>query len=245
MAAGLFLPPLDYMKINLKLYDSLVKEVILTRRSYRQTCSAALALDRVGERWTLLIVRELLTGPRRFGELLDALPGIGPNLLSRRLRRLEADGLAERTRPAGRDASGWALTERGCELEPVLLALVRFGRALPEPRRRTHHSRAGWDVLAARALFRPEAAGDLECLYEVRVGDETFCFEVHAGELTTWTGPPDPGRDADVVVETDPETWQRFTHGEMGLAEAEQEGRAAIRGDRRAARRMPRLFAAG
>jgi DNA-binding HxlR family transcriptional regulator len=216
----------------------------LGRRSYRQTCHAARALDRVGERWTLLVVRELLTGPRRFGELLDALPGIGPNLLSQRLRRLEADGLVERIGDGGRAAAGWALTERGRELEPVLLALVRFGSSLPERRRRNDHSRAGWDVLAARALFRPEAAGDLRCLYELRVGDEVFCFDVRDGALTTWSGPPDPGRAADVVIETDPETWQRFTHAEEGLAEAERRGRATIHGDRRALRRLPRLFAA-
>ncbi len=227
-----------------KLLENEIKEQSLTPRRYRQTCRAALALDRVGERWTLLIVRELLTGPRRFGELLDALPGIGPNLLSQRLHRLEADGLAERTRlAASGDVSGWDLTPRGRELEPVLLALVRFGSGFSERRRRSHHSRAGWDVLAARALFRPEAARNLCCLYELRVGAEVFCFDVRDGELTTWSGASGPGRVADVVIETDPETWQRLTHAEMGFAEAEDEGLAHVQGDRRAARRLGRLFA--
>lgn len=230
--------------MNCIVFETEVKETTLAPRSYRQTCRAALALDHVGERWTLLIARELLTGPRRFGELLDALPGIGPNLLSQRLRRLESDGLAERTRLAAPgDVSGWALTARGLELEPVLLALVRFGNRFAERRRRSHHSRAGWDVLAARALFQPAAARNLNCLFELRVGDEVFCFDVRDGDLTTWTGAPDPGRVADVVIEADPETWQRLTHAELSLAEAEEEGLARVQGDRRAARRLGRLFA--
>jgi DNA-binding HxlR family transcriptional regulator len=211
------------------------------RRSYRQTCYAALALDRVGERWTLLVVRELLTGPRRFKDLQEALPGMGPNLLSARLQQLESDGLVERTQlppPAG--AAAWALTERGHELEPVLLGLVRFGRSLGLRRRRSHHSRAGWDVLAARALFAPERARAVDCLYEIRVGDEVFCFEVEDGELTTWTG---PARQPDAVLTTDPETWQQLTHGERSFDSALEDERLALTGDRRAALRLGSLFA--
>ena len=213
----------------------------MARRSYRQTCYAALALDRVGERWTLLLVRELLTGPRRFKDLQEALPGMGPNLLSARLQQLGADGLAERIQlPAPAGAAAWALTERGRELEPVLLGLVRFGRSLGLRRRRSHHSRAGWDVLAARALFEPEAARGTDCLYELRVGDEIFCFQVEDGELATWTG---PGRRPDVVLTTDPETWQQLSHGERSFDSALADARLELAGDRRAARRLGRLFA--
>ncbi|MBW2234329.1 MAG: transcriptional regulator [Deltaproteobacteria bacterium] len=210
------------------------------RRSYRQTCYAAQALDRVGERWTLLVVRELLTGPRRFKDLQDALPGMGPNLLSARLQQLESDGLVERTQlppPAG--AAAWALTEFGHELEPVLLGLVRFGRSLGLRRRRSHHSRAGWDVLAARALFEPDTARGADCLYELRVGDEVFCFQVEEGELTTWTG---PGRQPDAVLTTDPETWQQLTHGERSFDSALEDDRLKLSGNRRAARRLGTLF---
>ncbi len=215
----------------------------MSRRSYRQTCYAALALDRVGERWTLLVVRELLTGPRRFKDLQEALPGMGPNLLSARLQQLESDGLVERTQlppPAG--AAAWALTELGHELEPVLLGLVRFGRNLGLRRRRSHHSRAGWDVLAARALFEPDAARGADCLYELRIGDEVFCFQVEDGELATWTG---AARQPDVVLTTDPETWQQLTHGEQSLDTALEHQRLKLTGNRRAARRLGPLFAQG
>jgi DNA-binding HxlR family transcriptional regulator len=212
----------------------------MSRRSYGQTCYAALALDRVGERWTLRLVRELLTGPRRFKDLLEALPGMGPNLLSARLRQLEDDGLAERLQlPAPAGAAAWGLTGRGRDLEPVLLGLVRFGRGLGLRRRRSHYSRAGWDVLAARALFEPGAAGAADCLYEIRVGAEIFCFEFEDGRLTTWTGPaPRP----DVVLTTDPETWQQLSHGERSFDAALADASLELQGSRRAARRLGRLF---
>jgi DNA-binding HxlR family transcriptional regulator len=212
----------------------------MTARSYRQTCHAARALDRVGERWTLLVVRELLTGPRRFKELMDALPGIGPNLLSQRLHDLAEADLTERVHlPPPADTGAWALTPAGEALEPVLLALVDFGRRLPGARRKKDHSRAGWDVLAAKALFDPEAADDLDCLYEIRVGDEVFCFEVGGGQLETWTG---PARSPDVVLSTDAETWQQLTHAELRFPAAISEGVLQVQGDRRAARRFPSLF---
>ena len=188
------------------------------------------------------MVRELLTGPRRFKDLQHALPCLGPNLLSRRIHDLEKEGLVERKHlPPPADTGAWALTAAGEALEPVLLALVRFGRRLPGPRRRRHHSRAGWDVLAARASFDPGAAVDLDCLYEIRVGDEIFCFDVRDAELETWTG---PARKPDVVFTSDPETWQQLTHAEIRFADALSDGALQVEGDPRAARRFPTLFPA-
>ncbi len=97
-------------------------------RSYDQYCPVAVALDAVGDRWTLLILRELLIGPRRFTDLRAALPGLAPNLLTDRVRELERDGLIERRQlppPAARTV--YALTVDGRSTAPVLAALARFG----------------------------------------------------------------------------------------------------------------------
>src|SRR5689334_519503 len=100
----------------------------MDRRSYHQFCGLASALDVVGERWTLLIVRNLLLGPLRYSELLHGLPGITTNLLAKRLREMESHGLIERARSSATDsASAYRLTELGAALEPALHALGSWG----------------------------------------------------------------------------------------------------------------------
>jgi DNA-binding HxlR family transcriptional regulator len=100
----------------------------VSERRYRQFCGVAKALDVVGERWTLLLVRDLLLGGRRFSDLLQAMPGLTPNLLSQRLRQLQDAGLVERRQlPPPQATTVYALTPLGHELEPVVLALGRFG----------------------------------------------------------------------------------------------------------------------
>src|SRR3954471_8710631 len=106
----------------------------MSRRSYEQYCGLAKALDVVGERWTLLVVRNLLLGPLRYSELLRGLPGITTNLLAKRLREMEALGLVERIRVIGADA--YRLTDLGADLEPAIHALGRWGwRAMKEPKK--------------------------------------------------------------------------------------------------------------
>jgi DNA-binding HxlR family transcriptional regulator len=107
------------------------------KRHYRERSGLAAALDVVGERWTLLIVRELLRASRRYGELLDALPGIGTNLLANRLRDLEAAGVVARVlAPAPQSAVVYELTDRGRELKPTVDALHAWGEANLESRDR-------------------------------------------------------------------------------------------------------------
>ena len=97
-------------------------------RSYRQFCAIASALDTIGERWTLLIIRELLTGPKRYSDLLDGLPGIPTDMLAARLRRLEDEGLVEReVLPPPAASKVYVLTGSGLSLEPVIAALARWG----------------------------------------------------------------------------------------------------------------------
>src|SRR5438270_8716701 len=98
------------------------------KRSYDQYCAVARGLDVIGDRWTLLLVRDLLLGPKRYKDLLEGLPGIGTNLLAARLKELEAAGIVRRgvlPPPAG--SSVYELTDKGQALEPAILALGRWG----------------------------------------------------------------------------------------------------------------------
>jgi DNA-binding HxlR family transcriptional regulator len=124
-------------------------------RGYRQYCGIAKALDVVGERWTLLILRDLLLGPRRFSDLHAGLPGITPNLLSARLRALTKLGaIARRPQPPPAGGQAYELTEGGRELEPALLALGRWGwRFMAKPARGDRIS-LGWALIALKRRFR-------------------------------------------------------------------------------------------
>lgn len=114
----------------------------MSARTYRQTCGIACALDLLGERWTMLVVRELLLGPKRFGALQDALPGVSTNLLSARLNELVDAGVAERVKlPPPASVSAYALTERGDGLRPAVEALALWGFGLLEPEAQY---RQGW-----------------------------------------------------------------------------------------------------
>jgi len=132
----------------------------MSKRSYRQNCALARANDVIGERWTLLMVRDLLVAPRRFNELLDSLKGIGTNLLARRLKDLEAAGILERIEVEG-GARAYALTDNGRALEPAVLALVRWGLLHGAENQGGDHHRDDWDLLALKATFQPGQAKGL------------------------------------------------------------------------------------
>lgn len=159
----------------------------MARRSYRQNCSLARAADVIGERWTLLLLRDLLVGPRRFGELSRSQKGMGSNLLASRLRELEAAGIVER-QSDDRGSPHYALTERGRALEPALLALVRWGMIYgPEGRQGFHHQ-ADWDLLALKALFHPEYAQDLSVRVQFKTDDFTGWVSVHDQRVVVGLG---------------------------------------------------------
>jgi DNA-binding HxlR family transcriptional regulator len=158
----------------------------MSNRSYRQYCAIATALDRVGDRWTLLVLRELWVGECRFTDLRRALPGIAPNLLTERLRELEHAGLVEqRDLPAPAARTVYALTADGLRVGPVLRALARFG--LPflddpvegrvQPRMAVH--------AALGALFDPVAAAGQDLLLHFDLDDEELWLEVRDGELVS------------------------------------------------------------
>src|SRR5438067_1752405 len=160
-------------------------------RSYNQFCPAARALDLVGDRWTLLIVRELLFGPKRYTDLQEGLPGIGPTLLAERLRSLEAAELIERRRlPAPAASTVYELTELGGELRPVLSELFRWGMRTLSPPGPDDTIRASWLLAAIEA--RAEAdhiSPDVEETYEFRIGGEVVTVLASPSRIEARQGP--------------------------------------------------------
>ncbi|CAL9566799.1 hypothetical protein SUDANB58_04755 [Streptomyces sp. enrichment culture] len=202
-----------------------------TRRSYDQYCSAARALDLVGDRWTLLIVRELLAGPRRYTDLHADLPGVSTDVLASRLRDMERDGLATRRRlPPPGAAYVYELTSRGRELLPVLQALGRWGAAELGERRPTDAVRAHWFALPLLRALEAVGGSAAEGLVEVRLEEGDFHVRVGAAEGPVYGDGPAPAEpDARLVL--DAATCAAIGRGETGLARAVEEGRVEVTGE--------------
>ncbi len=207
------------------------------KRTYGDSCGIARALDLVGERWALLVVRELLLGPKRFTDLRAGLSHLSADVLAQRLRELEEASIVRRGKlppPAG--SRIYELTEWGRELEPVVLALGRWGSRAPMP------AAAGplhvdSLVLALKTVFAPDRAGALEGLWELRLGDQRFTARVAGQRLEVERR---GARDPDAVIETDPETLQQVLwHGR-----SQSDGALRISGDRTKAKRFLALFPA-
>ncbi|HET9986414.1 MAG TPA: helix-turn-helix domain-containing protein [Longimicrobiales bacterium] len=213
----------------------------MTKRSYGQFCGVARALDSVGERWTLLLVREVLSGPRRFKELLDALPGIGPNLLSARLKGMTEEGVLKRVALPGAGGVGYELTEVGRELEPAVLALARWGarRLRAAPEEAAGEVRPDWAILLLRARFQPERAEGVSEVYQVEAGDSAYHLYVREGRLEV---APGKAPVAAVVLATDPGTLAELAAGRRGLEAAASAGALEVRGSPFAAARFARVF---
>jgi DNA-binding HxlR family transcriptional regulator/putative sterol carrier protein len=208
-----------------------------TMRSYRDPCGIARALDRIGERWALLVVRELLFGPKRFTDLRAGLPGASPNVLAERLRELERAGVVQRRKlepPAA--VHVYELTRWGMELEGVLLALGRWGSRAP-----LVDGELSPDALlvALQTTFDAGAAAGVRATCELRLGDARFHLRVAGGKLEIARG---GAGDPDVRLATDPSTLRRLVFGGERLADAVRAGRVEVDGDRRAAERLLRLF---
>ncbi len=211
-----------------------------TRRSYGEACRFAHALDVVGERWALLVVRELLLGPKRFTDLRNGLPHASTNILAERLRELEAAAVIRRRKlPPPAPASVYELTEWGRGLEPIVTELGAWGARSPQP---PETMEIGPDsiVLALRSLFDPAAAEGLEEAYEVRFGDDRFQVEVAAGEVELSRG--EPGREPAASIEADPGTFAALLAGQLELELALAAGTVELGGSKRAAKRFLRLF---
>jgi len=207
------------------------------RRSYEQYCAVARGLDVIGDRWTLLLVRDLLLGPKRYKGLLSGLPGIGTNLLADRLKELEAAGLIERTvlpPPAG--SAVYQLTETGQSLETVMTALGRWGARFLGPPKKTDVMVPRAYFVAMRGVFNPEAAAGITLTYEVRIGDLVFEVRVADGRLTTREGAV---RNPDVVLSMEVETLNALMFHTLTPAAALASGRVKIgKGDLKALERF-------
>jgi DNA-binding HxlR family transcriptional regulator len=212
----------------------------MAKRRYDQYCALARALDAVGERWTLLIVRELMLGPRRYTDLLDALPGIGTNLLADRLKELEHHGVLQRSRlPRPASAAVYELTAYGRELEPAVIELTRWGsRELRRPRR-GEHFRPSWLGIAMRAAFRPGAAAGVKETYAFQIGEEMLHARVEDGTLEVRQGPSD---EPDVTFTTDARTLRGILSGQLTLTDAVAQEKAQLSGDPSALARCDELF---
>jgi DNA-binding HxlR family transcriptional regulator len=212
---------------------------VATKRTYGDGCGIAHALDLVGERWALLVVRELLLGPKRFTDLRDGLPNTSPNVLAQRLRELEQAGIVQRRKlppPAG--SSIYELTAWGRELKPIVVSLGSWAIRSPSF---PSDAPVGTDsvILALETFFDGDAAGDLRARYELRVGENTFRVRVAERAIELERGSAD---DPDATIAADAATLSAVIWNGRDLAAALDAGDLAIEGDRRAVTRFLGLF---
>ena len=202
-----------------------------------QYCPMAHALRLVGERWSLLIVRELLHGPKRYTDLTNGLPGIGTNILAARLRDLETAGvLTKRKLPPPYASTVYELTPYGRELDEVLFALGRWGARSLGPPSDQEELYPEWGLNALPALFDHDAARGLTATWVLTIGPDTFSAHVEDGRLESSVGAVE---DADLVLQTDTETFFTLAAGQLDPAEALAQGRVTIEGD---AAELPVVF---
>jgi len=195
------------------------------------------ALRLVGERWSLLIVRELMHGPKRYTDLTNGLPGIGTNILAARLRDLETAGvLTKRKLPPPYASTVYELTPYGRELDEVLFALGRWGARSLGPPAGDEELYPEWGLNALPALFDHDAARGLTATWVLSIGPDTFTAHVEDGRLESSVG---ASEDADLVLQTDTETFFALAAGQLDPADALAQRRVAIEGE---ADELPVIF---
>lgn len=208
-------------------------------RHYDDACATAHALDLIGDRWALLVIRELMFGPRRFSDLRGELSGISANVLTQRLEQLEAAGILSRQKlPPPANVHVYALTQWGLEVEPVILAIGRWGVRSPLHDPTLPLSAAGL-MMSFRAKFEPEKANGVDVSLAFRFGANDFHAVVADERLETGRGAPDR---ADVSVAGDPGAFAGLVYAKLPLAELEASGALSVAGDRRALARFARLW---
>ncbi len=204
-------------------------------RSYAEYCGLAQALDIVGERWTLLVVRELLFGPRRFGDLQAGLPGISTDLLTARLRTLEAVGAVQRRRlPPPASVRVYELTEFGRGLRKVLSGLAAWGaQLLPPPGTAGYELNPAWGILSIAGTYR---GGVDDGDYDLVIEDRSYCVHIADGQATVSDGPSPAAR---ATITASAKTFLMFIGGFLSLAEAKRAD-LHIAGSRQDAERLLR-----
>jgi DNA-binding HxlR family transcriptional regulator len=195
-------------------------------KRYDQYCPVCHALGLVGERWALLVVRELLKGPKRYTDLLAGMPGIGTNILAARLKELEEGGVvSKRKLPPPAASTVYELTEYGRQLEEPLYALARWGaRSLPPPAKNEDFY-PDWGLNAFAALLDPEAARGLTETYVVRVADDVYTVRLEDSKVHVEAGAAD---HADLDFTTDQETFFAMASGSLDPRAALAESRVTV-----------------
>jgi DNA-binding HxlR family transcriptional regulator len=208
------------------------------KRGYGESCPVAHSLDLIGDRWALIVIRELRLGPRRFSELQTSLPNAGPTVLSQRLRDLEAAGvLRRRSLPPPAPAKVYELTEWGAGLEPVFRALAKWGMASPVPRQGPVTNDT---VMLGLRTFWQAPAREFSASYQISLGPDTYRLSIVDGQLTGLArGEAIPAPDA--TIATDRDTFGRIVSRDLTLAAAVKQGLVTLCGDSAASRQ---LFAA-
>jgi DNA-binding HxlR family transcriptional regulator len=197
------------------------------------------ALDLVGERWALLVVRELLFGPMRFTDLRGGMPGVSPDVLSQRLRELQEAGIVRQRRlapPAGSQV--YELTAWGKELEPIVVQLGRWGSRSPALPLDADTSVSS-QMLSLLALFSPAVAKGFRTTIALRIGDDTFTVRIADGKLAVARGDADR---PDAALETDVRTLGALLHLGHDLEAAKRAGEVRLTGSTAAVQRFLRLF---
>jgi DNA-binding HxlR family transcriptional regulator/putative sterol carrier protein len=207
---------------------------------YHQFCALARALDVAGDRWTLLIVRELVPGPRRFTDLLDGLPGVSRNLLTERLRDLERDGIVTRNElppPAARQV--YDLTADGHDLAAAMGPLIAWGAHRMSDRAPTDRFHPRWAAVGMSVLADRGAADGVRETYQFVVDRWAFHFVIDDGNIKLRDGRADHPA---VTWATDEETWSQIAAGTLTPSDAVDAGALTVQGDAKAAKRLTRIF---
>jgi len=202
-------------------------------------CGIAHASDLLGQRWALLVVRELLLGPKRFTDLRAGIPDISPNVLGQRLRELEESGIVRRRKLAPPAAAQvYELTDWGRELEPAILSLGRWASGSPSF---PADAEMGPDslVLALKSTFDPARADGLEASYELRLGEIPFKITVKGGRFEAERG---ESHDAAATISADPNTIAAIVFGGRPLGKAVDAGEVEIDGSRTAVQALLRAL---
>ena len=213
----------------------------MSRHRYQQYCALARTLDVAGDRWSLLIVRELTPGPRRFTDLLDGLPGVSRNLLTERLRALERTGIVARSElppPAARRV--YELTDDGRDLAVAMAPLIAWGARRLGERKPGESFRARWPAVAMAGLADRDAARGVRETYQYVVGDSAFHFAVDDGSIELHDG---QAQDPAVTWTTDEETWVDIASGKITPSSAAATGALTVTGDAEATKRLRKIFA--
>lgn len=217
--------------------DNITKNV--AHRRYGDACGAAHALELIGDRWALLVMREMMFGPRRFGDLRASLPGISANTLTQRLEGLITSGIARRERlPPPASTPVYALTEWGLESEPILGVLGRWAVRSPQHDPTLAFSAASL-LLSLRTMIAPDRAGSLYAKIGFRMAGETYCASIVDGVFAAERAPVE---DCDIVLEGDPPTIAAWIYGGVPLDDLETAGALRITGDRSLVAIFPELF---